>query len=192
MSIETFAKCLRLFRTCENSRTLRLHNFGEVLLHPHLAELIQAATIASVEVSFFTNGVQPNGRLFPVSYWKRLAEAGLRTVDFSSHVMSLQEFKTVVDGLITIGRVFDPLVNILATWAGQTGPAETPIDEPCLFERDAAFVVLWNGRISSCCLDVEGERGELWINDLLRDAYYRFEPIPLCGGCASMRHHEDL
>lgn len=192
MSLETFRKCLTLFRMCANRNALRLHNFGEVLMHPQLPEMISEARAAGVEVSFFTNGVGPDRQPFPRSYWRLLATAGLRTVDFSSHELAVVEFSAIVNGLISIGRVFDPRVQVLGTWAGQTGPAEDPISEPCLFDRETALVVLWDGRISSCCLDVEGQRSELWIDDVLQARAYQFEPIELCRSCASMRHHEDL
>lgn len=192
MSLETFDKCLRLFRMCYNRNTLRLHNFGEVLMHPRLPEMVAAATAAGIEVSFFTNGVGMDRLPFPAAYWKRLATAGLRTVDFSSHGLSLEEFRTAVDGLISVGRVFDPREKVLGTWAGQCGLAESPTSEPCLFARDSAFVVLWDGRVSSCCLDVEGQRSSLWIDDVLCSGAYGFEPMSLCGSCASMRHYEDL
>lgn len=192
MSLTTFSKCLDLFRLCENRNTLRLHNFGEVLLHPQLADLVAMAASRGIEVSFFTNGVAPGGHPFPRSYWATLAAAGLRRVDFSSHELSVNEFRRVTSGLVTTGRVFDPRACTLGTWAGQTGPPEAPLPEPCLFERDQAFVVLWDGRISSCCLDVEGRRSELWIDDLLLRGSYAFEPLSLCAGCGSMRHQEDL
>jgi len=192
MSVDTFSKCLQLFRRCENRRTLRLHNFGEVLMHPRLAELIAMAATQDIEVSFFTNGVAPGGLPYPRSVWQMLAAAGLRRVDFSSHVLPAEDFRRITSGLIAVGRVFDPHNRKLGTWAGQTGPAEGPLPTPCLFERDNAFVVLWDGRISSCCLDVEGRRDELWIDDLLRRGTYTFEPLQLCASCGSMRHQEDL
>jgi hypothetical protein len=36
MSFDTFKKCVELFKVSENRNTLRLHNFGEALLHPEL------------------------------------------------------------------------------------------------------------------------------------------------------------
>lgn len=192
MSLEVFGKCVELFRMARNRNTLRLHNFGEVLMHPRLPEFIAYAKARGVECSFFTNGVRPGGSPYSRSYWQQLANAGLRTVDFSSHVISLEEFMQVTDGVIEIGREFNPRTRVLGSWAGQTGPPETPVSEPCIFERQNALVVLWDGRISSCCLDVEGRRSELWIDDVLRQGSYCFEAISLCSSCASMRHHEDL
>ena len=192
MSSATFAKCLDLFEMCGNRKPLRLHNFGEVCLHPELAGFISMASARAIEVSFFTNGIASDGRPFTRAYWATLSEAGLRTVDFSSHKLSLERFEAITSGLIHIGRLFDPRSRKLGTWAGQTGPPETPVAEPCLFESKPAFVVLWNGRISSCCLDAEGRRSELWIDDLLGGQPYAFERLSLCSGCGSMRHQEEL
>src|SRR4051794_27397046 len=88
MSLDTFSKCLDLFQVCDNRNTLRLHNFGEVLLQPQLPDLVAMAAAHDVEVSFSTNGLAPNGLAFPPSYWATLAEDGLRRVDFSSHQLS--------------------------------------------------------------------------------------------------------
>jgi Radical SAM superfamily len=192
MSFDTFKKCVELFKVSGNRSTLRLHNFGEALLHPELPKFLSYAAGEGVECSFFTNGVSTKGQAFSREFWQNLANHGLKTVDFSAHALSVDTFSEMTNGLIKIGRVFDPKTRTLGTWAGQTGPPETPVPEPCLFERMNAMVILWDGRVSSCCLDVEGKRSPLWIDDLLRTKRYEFEPIHLCSSCSSMRHEEDL
>lgn len=192
MTFDTFKKCVELYKNCENKNHLALHNFGEVLLHPRLHEFIEYAHDNSVKCRFFTNGVRSNKIPFKRDFWKKLVEHGLEEVHFSAHELSTKEFLEITDGLLKVNHIFDPKKNRLGSWAGQTGPAESTIDLPCIFERKNAFVVLWNGRISSCCLDVEGLRSDLWIDDILRDDSYKFEHISLCNSCASMRNNEDM
>jgi Radical SAM superfamily len=192
MSLEVFQKCVELFGICQNKATLRLHNFGEVLLHPQLPVFIKYADERGVKCSFFTNGLTMKKTPFSREFWRNLADHGLETIDFSSHELKLEEFQEIVDGVVKIGRVYDPHTRVLGTWAGQTGPPEIPVPEPCIFERMNAMVVLWDGRISSCCLDVEGQAKGLHIDDLLRDKSYKFIPIRLCNTCSSMRHQENL
>ncbi len=193
MSFETFAKCVELFRDhCDNTNTLRLHNFGEAALHPELPRLIRHAREQGVRCSFFTNGMRSRKQAVEREYWQGLADAGLETVDFSAHAMSAKEFQGVIRDVLVVGRVFDPAPENLGTWAGQVGPNEIPIPEPCIFQRKDAFVVLWDGRISSCCLDVEGQFKGLHVDDLLAGRRYEFRPIPLCRTCSSMRHEERL
>lgn len=192
MSFDTFRKCVDLYKMCDNRNNLRLHNFGEVLLHPQLPAFIRYADERGIKCSFFTNGLTTKKTPFSREFWLNLADHGLETVDFSAHELPTEEFQKIVGGVINIGRVFDPKTRTLGTWAGQTGPPETPSLEPCLFERMNAVVVLWDGRISSCCLDVEGQMRGLHIDDLLSGKLYRFAPISLCNNCSSMRHREDL
>jgi Radical SAM superfamily len=192
MAFDTFKQCVTLFRQSENVNSLRLHNFGEVLLHPHLATFLEYAAAQGVECSFFTNGLSMKGVPFSRDEWQTLADHGLKTVDFSAHALSTQEFASIVEGIVTIGRVFDPKTRVLGSWAGQTGAPEVPVAEPCIFERLNAVVILWNGQLSSCCLDVEGGFKAMHISDILSGAQYRFRPIELCNSCASMRHEEQL
>lgn len=190
MDDDTFAKCVELYTRSDNVGPLYLHNFGEVTLHPRLPELLELARSRGVECSFYTNGMATRTTPQTREYWERLAAAGLRSVDFSSHALPVEEFRAIVDGVVEVKKTFDPQVRKLGTWAGQTGPKEEPVPEPCLFERDNAVVILWDGRVSVCCFDVEGRRQGLTVDDLLRTGTYEFAPIPLCGGCGSMRHVE--
>lgn len=193
MSEATFRMCVELFKSCENKNELWLHNFGEALLHPKLAAFIALARERGVKCSFFTNGMQTRTHPVPSAAWRELADAGLESVSFSAHAMTVTEFGQMVGGALEIRQTFDPVAANLRSWAGQVGPAETPSAEPCLFQRHDAFVVLWDGRISSCCLDVEGFHRDLFVRDLLEGTRtYSFRSIPLCGTCSSMRAEEDM
>ena len=192
MSFDTFKKCIELYKICKNTSELVLHNFGEALLHPQLPQFIKYADQKGVKCIFFTNGVMPNKVPFDRDVWKNLAEHGLEKVKFSAHELSTEEFLQITDGLIEVTRTFEPKKQKLGTWAGQVGLADVSLDLPCIFERENAFVVLWNGRISSCCQDVEGRRSELWIDDVIRDGFYQFESISLCKSCGVMREHESM
>jgi hypothetical protein len=192
MSFDTFKKCIELYGMSRNKNSLRLHNFGEVLLHPQLPIFLRHAADQGIKCSFFTNGLTMQNVPFSREFWQTLADNGLETVDFSAHQLPLEDFTHIVNGVIKIGRIFDPKNRVLGTWAGQTGPPESPIAEPCIFEKMDAMVVLWDGRISSCCLDVEGQMRQVHIDDLLQGKTYKFSPIALCNTCASMRHDESL
>lgn len=192
MSFDTFKKVIEIYKICQNKNDLLLHNFGEVTLHPHLPTFLKYAKDNGIRCTFFTNGVYKENRPIGASFWANLHRHGLESVNFSSHILSIEEFQSITQGIIRVNRVFDPKNRKLGTWAGQTGPPEVPVPEPCIFEREKAFVVLWDGRISSCCLDVEGRRSELWIDDILKMKSYEFEQINLCNACSSMRHFEEM
>ena len=93
MTFETFALCIEAVRRSQNPEYLGkkfvwLNHFGEPLLNPLLPDFIAHAVANDVEVSFFSNGVDLDGKLFPRSLWRDLARAGLKAVALSAHVKS--------------------------------------------------------------------------------------------------------
>src|SRR5687767_12820263 len=121
MSAETFGKCVELYRRSENKNELWLHNFGEAVLHPQLPDFIAYAKERGVSCSFFTNGMRNKKDAVERETWARLAGAGLERVSFSAHQMTADDFHRVVDGLLVVDKVFDPVPANLKTWAGQVG-----------------------------------------------------------------------
>jgi len=83
-------------------------------------------------------------------------------------------------------------------WAGQVqidqrkGQEHFRNDVPCIFERQNAFVILWNGDIAACCIDYEGKSVEHNIDDLLNGFPYKYKEFSLCGKCDLMRGEETL
>jgi hypothetical protein len=198
MTWQTFEKSIELLLRC-GQRTAYLHNFGEPLLHPQIVDLVRHCTKRNVEASFFTNGLMLTGDLLT-----RLADAGLRYLYVSEQTrgeaLRVEALIAEADLPIEMRGRFKPQRDQLHTWAGQVahGGATLPAHPsegagPCLFQREQAAVVLWDGRISVCCIDVEGggERGT--VDDYLADpSTYEFRPIGLCRDCTLMRGTEDL
>jgi len=198
MTRETFEKSVELLLRC-GQRTAYLHNFGEPLLHPEVVDFVAHCTERGVDASFFTNGILLSPELLA-----RLADAGLTHLCVSEHtrgegdrVARLIEETGVP---VAIRDRFRPQRQQLHSWAGQVTPGARilPVHAsegpgPCLFERQQAAVVLWDGCIGVCCIDVEGQGARGTVDDYLAgDAEYHFAPIPLCGGCSLMRGEEDL
>jgi hypothetical protein len=198
MTWQTFEKSIELLLRC-GQRTAYLHNFGEPLLHPQIADFVRHCTERDVEASFFTNGLLLTGDLLT-----RLAEAGLRYLFVSEHTRgeALRVEALIAEaGLpIEMRGPFKPQRDQLHTWAGQVahGGGTLPVHPsegtgPCLFQREQAAVVLWDGRISVCCIDVEGRGKRGVVDDYLAEpASYKFRPIGLCQSCTLMRGAEDL
>jgi hypothetical protein len=198
MTWPTFEKAIELLIRC-GQRTAYLHNFGEPLLHPQIVDFVRHCTDRGVEASFFTNGVLLTGELLA-----GLADAGLRYLYVSEHARG--EARRVgaliaEAGLpLEIRDRFRPQRDQLHTWAGQVahGGRMLPVHAsegpgPCLFQRQEAAVVLWDGRISACCIDVEGQGALGTVDDYLANpGSYAFRPIGLCRGCTLMRGAEDL
>lgn len=198
MSHEVFEKTLELLIRC-GQRTAYLHNFGEPLLNPEVADFVRLCTTRGVAASFFTNGV-----LLTDTVLAELAAAGLRFLCVSEHTKGeLQRVRQLVEAgahPIEIRDTFRPVRPALHNWAGQVPrrlakgmPVTGAALGPCLFEREDAAVVLWDGRVNVCCIDVEGRGVQGTVDDYLADpARYGFLPIALCEGCTLMRGAEDL
>lgn len=199
MSIDTFQKAIELVRRCEQKRAY-LHNFGEPLLHPLIFDFIKYAFARDVSVSFYTNGV-----LLDVEMAQRLAAAGLREICVSDHVAGesnrVQVLFHVYSIPIHVIETFRPGNETLHTWADQVSVpkafSKSKEDDarphgPCIFERQKAAVVLWDGRVNVCCIDNEATGVLGTVDDYLHRISYSFRPIPLCLNCSLMRGDEDL
>jgi hypothetical protein len=199
MSSEVFKKAIELVRRC-GQRRVYLHNFGEPLLHPLIFEFIKYATARGVTTSFYTNGL-----LLDESMAERLAAAGLREICVSGHVAGeitrIQALLQRCSIPIQILDTFRPSKETLHTWADQVltrtakGAFETGMPlplKPCIFERENAVVILWDGRVNVCCIDNEATGVSGTIDDYLTTSSYYFRPIPLCKTCTLMRGDEDL
>lgn len=201
MSWSTFERAIELLRRCGQTRTY-LHNFGEPLLHPHLPEFVSYATTRGVACSFFTNGELLDRRLA-----MRLADAGLREICVSGHIAGeverVQQLLAECGSRIAIADTFRPSRSTNHAWAGQVRAAPsgsnqlpaldvTTRGEPCVFEREQAFVVHWDGRIGTCCITSEVDSDAPTVGELLAGRPYAFRPVSLCASCTLMRGHEEL
>jgi len=197
MSLETFVKALQLVRNC-GQRTAWLHNFGEPLLHPDILSFIRIATDSGIEASFYTNGLLLTDELST-----SLVEAGLRSLCVSDHVRGTSDrVRARLDRLglpLKVQETYRPAKSLIHDWAGQVAHPTANnayihgAAGPCLFQRNNAAVILWDGRINVCCIDVEGAHSPGSVDDYLNDtSRYEFAPIPLCNGCTLMRGDEDL
>lgn len=193
MSFETFKNVVELAKKCDQT-LLYLHNFGEPLLHPQLDQFILYASKNNIECSFYTNGV-----LFSEVIAKKLYGAGIRKISISNHSPNAETCVVsaikAADVPIVIEEVYVP--NKRHNWAGQISAEKCDYvckfsKSPCIFERENAFVVLWNGDIASCCLDCEGASVEYRVTDILHNQKYSFKKFKLCNCCDLMRGYEDL
>jgi organic radical activating enzyme len=193
MSLGTFEKCLELVQRSDNPvykgrKFVWLNHFGEPLLNPRLADFIALAASRDIEVSFATNGVDEDKRLFPRERWRELAAAGLKGVAFSAHVKSARRFKAQVDGIVEVISVWEPRRDQIHDWAGQvelkaqwSHEHDGARRQPCDYQRDNMFAVTWDGRIAACCYDIEGQPG-LTVDDVLANGF-GFRDVPLCATC---------
>lgn len=192
MSFDTFKKVIELTKKCKQNQ-LYLHNFGEPLLNPLLENFIIYANENGIECSFYTNGIGLSSKRL-----LSLCNAGLKKISISNHTPNADiKVKKIINKLNLPIQIEDVYTSVIHhNWAGQISSKNCEYIcnkslEPCIFERKNAFVVLWNGDISACCLDCNGVSVKCSISDLLKDEY-QFSRFCLCDSCDLMRGEELL
>ncbi len=193
MSIETFKKCMALVEHSNNPehedgrKFVWLNHFGEPLLNPMLPEFIKYAASCGIKVSFSSNGVDENGNLFPRDLWQQLARAGLEVVELSAHKKSEETLRRHVGDIVRIRLVWKPTTQYFHDWAGQVDMSRFKLelldvpDRRCDYYTNNMFAVTWDGRIASCCYDIEARVG-LTVDDVLENGFV-FHEISLCATC---------
>ncbi len=239
MNLELYAKVIS---ECVQHRVgeIKLHNFGEPLLHPRIVRMIQVAKENKLRVSLFTNGFLLDRDIF-----ESMAEAGLDELWVSLDSSEREDYESMRIGL-AYDRVKSNLEFCIAArnnmakkprifishimlnpgetkrftqaWKGKTDgilpvfyhdwagrnklkEEERPLRRwpcPLLWKR---MFVFWNGDVSFCCRDINGEMvlGNV-ASESLRTVYlsqgYRelrrlhlheqYEAIPICRNCKSL------
>jgi len=155
MSVDTFAEVLRV----ASNKVMALHHFGEPLLNPDLDTIVGLAAASGLEAGFSTNG-----RLLNQERLNRLANAGLRwcrihTDPFGVRAASFvtpQHFE-LTEHSIEADNGAEKKERVSFSGAVK-GPAAACGCERCSFVLKPWVVVLWDGRIATCCHDVHGLR----------------------------------
>lgn len=195
MSFSTFVDVVELAIQC-GQKDLFLNNFGEPLLHPEIFEFISYAQTKGIECNFITNGIL----LDEAMAW-RLSELGVRDIYLSEHLAGQKERiqEMFQDNSIPLSIVYtyNPHKQEKHDWAGQVASKTTSSRtlnstleqyKPCIFETKKRVVVLWDGSINTCCIDVNGTGIVGSVKDYLgRTNEYEFHAIPLCNTCDLMR-----
>ncbi|MGE5632416.1 MAG: radical SAM protein [Caulobacteraceae bacterium] len=157
MSIETFIRCMELIKKL-NQKWVCLHNFGEPLLHPQIEDIIKIARKYVDYVYFSTNGT-----LLSREKAIRLKECGLSKIILANHdSISTEKAISSCRGLDIVAGILN---DFYLDWAGTSG--RHPLHyrptgymgrpNGCkAFIEEEVVVVLWDGRINSCCVDMEG------------------------------------
>jgi len=184
MSISTFKKSMELVKKL-NQNKICLHNFGEPLVHPKIVEFVKIAREHVDKVSFSTNGALLTREL-AIS----LKNAGLTKLILSAH-----DLKTLIRAVYNcrgLNLVKPNQISLIFyhDWAN-TAKRKTlssyfyrlfPKPEECCFIKKDWVVILWDGRINSCCIDADGigVLGSVFDEDPLK---LKPKPFSLCKNC---------
>ena len=182
MDFKTFKICIDLIDEL-NQNCISLHNFGEPLVHPDILKFIKYARNYVDRISFSTNGI-----LLTRELALALKKAGLTDLYLSYHDKKIaNKAKKNCEGLDLIKaerRIFSH------DWAGtaKKKPLRSYLikfmnrPDICHFVDNDTVTILWDGRINSCCIDMEGlgVLGSIYDENPFR---YKVETFSLCNKC---------
>jgi len=160
-----------------------LSGMGESLLHPKVYDYIKLARASlpmRVKIKLNTNG---NSMTFGVA--RMLKDCGIDGITISDHkakstAVSIIVLKEVgIPFSVSRGAVLEP-----HNWAGQVNWHKADYTFPCTWQHNGMASVLYDGRISSCCIDAFGKGVIGHVDDAIDKVEQK--PFSLCGAC----HHE--
>lgn len=188
---------------------IALHHMGEPLLHPQIGKIIDIFKKYGVQTELSTNG------LLLEKKGEEILKAGIKLVRIAvdnyyntpNYINKVKRFLTLalqypntkirihsVDGNDL--TVFDTHnTNVLLenkqfdNWAGEVeGESKLTPGNNCYFLNKGYIVVLWNGDISTCCMDYNGKSiiGHVnYINQLQENKSFES-----CKSCVGMQFAE--
>lgn len=191
MSMETYKKVLNK----QELDFMELHGFGEPLLHPKIFDFVRMAKKRGFKTRFSTNGILLNEEVMD-----KLVDSGLDLMWISIRPF----FDAVKKKLEKLYEEYSKRIEIIVyyveypekvrplprewyvkhitphTWSMQIiGLPFVKHNERCFNLENRAVVVLWDGRISNCCHDVDGR----YILGTIDDDKLEPKVIDLCKGC---------
>jgi organic radical activating enzyme len=156
-----------------------LSNHGEPLLHPNIVKMVEHTSKHIGGSTFPTNG-----SLLTKQLAIDLKNAGLTQLVISTHNKDDSDRAIAIcDEVGLFRRIND---NYTYSWAGQV-PHQHVCEvqsgtSGCRFIRIKSVVILWDGTINTCCVEMDGKwsLGSIWDIDV-----FDIEPIslPICPKC---------
>lgn len=183
MAWETFERCIEAVIELADrgaQKQVNLFGIGEPTLNPLFADMAEyARRMIPVHVPVHTN---TNGKTMTLELAVSIRESGIDHIDITDH----NAYDTVKAGRmlsqagVRYGLSRDA-VKSPNTWAGQVDWFAPEYRYPCQWINNGECMVMWDGRITTCCLDSRGAGivGDIkhGINDI------ELKPYSLCAGC---------
>ncbi len=187
MEMATFEKAVEwVSMFCDKGTQMELNLFGvgEPTLNPNLVDMVKhARRKLPFRQVIHTN---TNGLLMTKELAIALKQAGLNHIDITGHdafhtAKTIRIFREVgIEGQLSV----DYMTNT-NNWAGQVEWFEPQYNAgPCPWLGRGQCFILWNGDVTTCCIDAFGQGivGNIFEDDLTR---IDLKPFKLCEGC----HH---
>jgi hypothetical protein len=177
MGRKTWEAVLEICQKSETKKSIRLHHIGEPLLHKNIIEWTQEICAIMPFVILSTNGTLLDRKIID-----GLAQAGLHELDISLHIDVDRDIISYAQDKIPLVQVYEREAEYTHDWGmGEySGPLADGYD--CLFKHHDTYVVLWDGRITGCCMESECST-HYTVKDLLCGVEHTFKPLPRCATC---------
>lgn len=176
-----------------NQTYIGLNNIGESILHPQFFEIVDMFK------DFFTT-VTFNCCSLNESITEKLINSGLDliriSVDFdcnedlvrrivNEHKNTEVNFKgDTRENVVRLRNKWpDAEIKYICDWAGHMDINNEVESNICPFRDQNAGVVLWDGRVTPCCFDYEGEFVIGTLNEIEK---FNFERTDLCDKCGGL------
>lgn len=188
--MKTYRKCIDK----QDFKFVALHGFGEPLLHPKIFEFVKIAHDRGFRTRFSTNG-----KLLSRDVLDKLVDAGLDLLwvsirPFFDEVKKILEpiydeyakKMTIMIYYVEYENKYKSLPNHWNathlephTWSQQVDLPFKQTSIPCFNLSNKAVTVLWDGRVSNCCHDVDGK----YIIGTIDDDSIEPGVVDLCKRC---------
>jgi len=185
MSLETFKKALLwvdYFVKQGSQRELNLHGIGEPTLNPDLVEMIHLAReVTPGQINFNTNGNHMTEALA-----LKCKLAGISTINVTGHDarMTMEAIKAIKRADIPVFSNQD-FATAPNNWGGQVDwTPKVDYTLRCNWLYVGQVFVMWDGRVSRCCLDARGDGVFATLDEDISE--FDLTPFVLCKDC----HHE--
>ena len=183
MTMETFHRALEWVKYYISEglqNELVLHGLGESTMHPNFTEMIRDArrVLPNKPILFSTNGVSLTEehvkacKLYGIGVHVSLHRP--EKVAPATSLLRKYDVPSLVHANFAIGNAMD--------WAGQVDWEVTaPRNDLCRWLAEGWALVLSDGRITTCCLDTEGDGIIGHINNEI--GKLTTQPYKLCQSC---------
>ena len=211
LALQRYEPCFQTiepFRYIHQEQTLELHHFGEPLLHPELDKVVSMVSKAGINPIVGTNGLLLSKQLAG-----KLKDSGLKTFHiqwnrFKPFQQCLDSAKLGIDTLVIVlsknaehppetlitskqiselqksgARIY---IKRLRDFDGQESFLEK---KDCVWLKEDWKVMLWDGRLVTCCHDYNGEAvvGQIEAEGSIKPNI----PFKKCKNCAGFSTEKD-
>jgi hypothetical protein len=183
MSMETFEKCMEWVKHFTKQRTqteLNLFGIGEPTMNPYIIDMVRMARNC-IPIDGIVH-MNTNGNKFTMEMAQALKDAGINRMSITDH--KAYETVNAIRILQHVGIPFTvsrDAIHSPNNWAGQVKWFKPDYKYPCPWLNRGQVMIMWDGRVTTCCLDMAARGVVGTVDDDLTQV--DLKPYELCTDC---------